>query len=53
VREHIAEIPTRLHVKSECDRQLLAASAAKVVEQNRARILEFFDAGPTAGGAGR
>jgi hypothetical protein len=50
VRERIAEIPTRLRVKSECDRQLLTASAAKVVEQNRARILEFFDAGPTASG---
>jgi len=53
VAQRIAEIPTRLRVKSECDRQLLAASATKLVEQQRSRILEFFDAGPTASGAHR
>ena len=43
VTERIAEIPTRLVLTSECDRQLLAAAAAKVVEANRAAILEFLD----------
>ena len=43
VIERIAEIPTRLVLTSECDRQLLAAAAAKVVEANRAPILEFLD----------
>ena len=44
VRERLAEIPTRLRVASECDRQLLATAAAKVVAQQRERILEFLDA---------
>jgi hypothetical protein len=42
VNEHIAEIPTRLVIPSECDRQLLATAAAKVVAQNRDQILEFL-----------
>ena len=44
VQERLAEIPTRLRVPSECDRQLLATAAAKVVAQQRERILEFLDA---------
>jgi hypothetical protein len=43
VTERIAEIPTRLVLTSECDRQLLAAAAAKLVDANRAAILEFLD----------
>ncbi len=43
VRERIAEIPTRLFISSECDRQLLAAAASKLVDQNRDRILEFLN----------
>jgi hypothetical protein len=35
VREHIAEIPTRLFLPSDCDRQLLAAVATKVVVEHR------------------
>jgi hypothetical protein len=42
VTERIAEIPTRLFVASECDRQLLATAAAKVVAERRADILEFL-----------
>ena len=42
VRERIAEIPTRLVLNSACDRELLAASAAKLVEANRGQILEFL-----------
>jgi hypothetical protein len=42
VTERIAEIPTRLVLTSECDRQLLAAAAAKLVNENRAAILEFL-----------
>jgi sn-glycerol 3-phosphate transport system substrate-binding protein len=41
VQDRIAEIPTRLNIESECDRQLLFTAAAKVVEQNR-REIEIF-----------
>ncbi len=44
VQARLAEIPTRLRVASECDRQLLATAAAKVVAQQRQSILEFLDA---------
>jgi len=40
LRERIAEIPTRLVLPSECDRQLLASAAAKLVAEHRDRILE-------------
>jgi hypothetical protein len=43
VRERIAEIPTRLVIGSECDRQLLAAAAAKLVAEHRGAILEFLN----------
>ena len=43
VRERIAEIPTRLVLGSECDRQLLHTAAFKLVEEHRGRILEFLD----------
>jgi hypothetical protein len=43
VRQRLAEIPTRLRIMSECDHQLLEAAAAKVVAQNRQKILEFLD----------
>jgi len=43
VRERLAEIPTRLVIASECDRQLLATAAAKLVAQYRSQILEFID----------
>ncbi|MDB5772980.1 MAG: exported protein of unknown function [Burkholderia sp.] len=43
VRQRLGEIPTRLRIESECDRQLLTVSAAKVVAQNRQTILEFLD----------
>src|SRR5262245_58473128 len=46
VVERIAQIPTRLDIGSECARQLLATSAAKLVAQHRAEILEFLDAPP-------
>jgi Patatin-like phospholipase len=46
VVERIAEIPTRFWLGSECDRQLLATAAAKVVEQNRAAILRFIQDQP-------
>jgi hypothetical protein len=42
VLERLAEIPTRFYVASECDRQLLAAAAAKVVAQHRQEIVEMF-----------
>jgi len=43
VKERIAEIPTRLDLPSECDRQLLITSATKLVAQHRAEILEFLN----------
>jgi Patatin-like phospholipase len=42
VTERIAEIPTRLVLNSECDRQLLSAAAFKLVDEHRDRILEFL-----------
>ena len=41
-RERIAEIPTRLVLNSECDRQLLHTAAFKLVEEHRDKILEFL-----------
>ena len=43
VVRRIAEIPTRLRLPSECDRQLLLTAAAKVVAQRREEILGFLD----------
>lgn len=43
VTERIAEIPTRLVLNSECDRQLLSAAAFKLVDEHRDRILEFLN----------
>ena len=37
VTERIAEIPTRLGLSSKCDRQLLAAAAAKMVASTATR----------------
>ena len=51
VVEHIAEISTRFWLASACDRQLLAA-AAKVVAQNQQEIVEFLE-GRAAGGVAR
>ena len=42
-KERIAEIPTRLVLNSECDRQLLSTAASKLVDENRDRILEFLN----------
>jgi len=43
VRERIAEIPTRLTLPSECDRELLVGAAAKLVAEHRGKIVEFLD----------
>ena len=43
VRDRIAEIPTRLTLPSECDRQLLTTAAAKLVAEHQATILEFVN----------
>jgi hypothetical protein len=43
VVERISEIPTRLVLTSECDRQLLAAAATKLVAEHRDTILEFLN----------
>jgi len=52
VVERIAEISTRFWLASACDRQLLAAAAAKVVAQNQQEILTFLG-GHAAGGTAR
>jgi len=52
VVERIAEISTRFGLASACDRQLLAAAAAKVVAQHQHEILTFLE-GDAAGGAAR
>lgn len=49
VTQRIAQIPTRFHVASECDRQLLATSAAKLVAQNGKAIVDFVGEGAAAG----
>jgi predicted acylesterase/phospholipase RssA len=43
VRERIAEIPTRLVLNSECDRQLLVSAASKLVAEHQGAILEFLN----------
>jgi predicted acylesterase/phospholipase RssA len=43
VRERIAEIPTALNLPSQCDRELLATAATKLVAERRDAILEFLD----------
>jgi hypothetical protein len=43
VRQRIAEIPTALEIRSECDRQLLVVSAEKLVAAHRDRILAFLN----------
>jgi predicted acylesterase/phospholipase RssA len=47
VIEHLAEIPTRFKIVSECDRQLLATAAAKVVAQSRPEIEDFLAGTPS------
>jgi len=43
VADRIAEIPTRLGLSSECDRQLIYVSATKLVAQYRDQILEYLN----------
>ena len=43
VTNRIAEIPTRLGLSSECDRQLLHAAATKLVAEHRDQILEALN----------
>jgi hypothetical protein len=43
VKERISQIPTRLVLPSECDRQLLAVAATKLVARFREQILEFVN----------
>ena len=46
ITERLAEIPTRLKIFSECDRQLLVTSANKVVAQAREEIEAFLAGQP-------
>jgi hypothetical protein len=50
VVERIAEIPTRLRLPSECNRQLLITAAAKVVAQSQQEIEDFLAGRPTPEG---
>jgi len=42
VKERLSKIPTRLRVESECDRQLLAVAAFKLVAEQKQVILDFL-----------
>ena len=42
--QRLARILTRFHLRSECERALLSAAAAKAVTQQQGRIVEFLDA---------
>ncbi len=53
VTERIAEIPTRLRLPSECDRQLLITAAAKVVAQSQQETVDFLAGRPTSEGTAR
>src|SRR5499426_2219894 len=43
VSDRIAQIPTRLGLSSECDRQLIYVSATKVVAEHRQAILDYLN----------
>jgi Patatin-like phospholipase len=43
VADRIAQIPTRLGLSSECDRQLIYVSATKLVAEHRDEILEYLN----------
>ena len=43
VANRIAEIPTRLGLSSECDRELIYVSAMKLVQEHRDEILEYLN----------
>ena len=43
VKERLSEIPTRLYLPSECDRERLAVAAAKLVAKHRQPILDFVN----------
>lgn len=47
IETHVAEIPTLLRIKSECDKQLLVTAATKVVTQHKDEIRSFLDATST------
>jgi predicted acylesterase/phospholipase RssA len=42
ITEYLAEIPTLLKIRSECDKQLLTIAAAKVVTQHQDEIMQFL-----------
>ena len=42
VTKRLASVVTRLWLKSECDRDLVATAAAKLVEENKDEILKFL-----------
>jgi hypothetical protein len=42
VKKRLASVVTRLWLKSDCDRDLVAMAAAKVVEARKGEILKFL-----------
>jgi hypothetical protein len=42
LQERISEIPTRLVIASECDRQLLATAAAKLVAEHKDAMIQYL-----------
>ena len=46
VKKRLASVVTRLWIKSDCDRDLVATAAAKLVEQKKDEILKFLQQPP-------
>ena len=46
VKKRLASVVTRLWIKSDCDRDLVATAAAKLVEQKKDEILKFLQEPP-------
>ena len=42
VKKRLASVVTRLWLKSDCDRDLVATAAAKLVEEKKFEILKFL-----------
>jgi hypothetical protein len=42
VKKRLASVVTRLWLKSDCDRDLVAMAAAKLVEEKKEEILTFL-----------
>ena len=46
VKKRLSSVVTRLWIKSDCDRDLVAMAAAKLVEASKDEILKFLQQSP-------